>query len=156
MNPSPYFSPQVSFKNDMPRPLHIALSRKDQRQPKTVVPVDSEVCVPFPLLRDEALRFWRSPRTLVGGDALTRALEEESKRNSARRRLGLGQTVAGGGRDDEEEGEKDAGEEVSVDITPKMFDRNKKVVQRHSARYRLPSGGLIHSVFGLCPLLSYP
>lgn len=135
VHPSPYLSLQVTLKNDMPRPLHVALSRKDQRQPKTVLPVDSEVCVPFPLLRDEALRFWRSPRALVGGDALKRALEEESKRNSG---LGwLDQTSTGGRRGDEEEEEKDAGEEVSVDITPKMFDRTKKVVERHSTRYRL-------------------
>ena len=132
---SPYLSPQVTLKNDMPRPLHVALSRKIQRQPKTVLPVDSEVCVPFPLLRDEALRFWRSPRALVGGDALKRALEEESKRNSGRG--WLDRTLAGGRRGDKGEEEKDAGEEVSVDITPKMFDRTKKVVERHSKRYRL-------------------
>ena len=104
-------------------------------RPKTVLPVDSEVCVPFPLLRDESLRFWKSPRALVGGDALKRALEEEIKRNSARG--WLGQTLAGSRRGDEEEEETDAGEEVSVDITPKMFDRTKKVVERHSKRYCL-------------------
>lgn len=126
---------QVTLKNDMPRPLRIALSRENQRQPRTVLPVDSEVCIPFPVLRDEALRLWRSPRTLVGGDALRRALDKDSKRG--RTSGWIEQTSAGDRRGQGQEEETDEGEEVSVNITPSMFDRTRKVVERHSKRHGL-------------------
>lgn len=127
----------------MPRPLRVALGRRDH-EPQTMVPVDAEICLPFPLLHGGELRLWRSPRKLVGGEALKKVLEAE--KDAARRRSGLrggngGVGGGGGGGAGTGEGEwegavetVDIGEEVTVPISPTTFDRRAKVVDRHSHR----------------------
>lgn len=107
---SSYVMPQVYLRNDLPRPLRVALSRKFTRERNTMVPVDAEVCLPLPVLDSRELYLWRSPRTLVGGRALRKALE------------------------DEEEAFSDIGDRVLVPITPTTFDRKKRVAERHSSR----------------------
>lgn len=41
---------QVSLRNDLPRPLRVSLSYRNDEEPNTVVPVNAEVCLPFPVL----------------------------------------------------------------------------------------------------------
>lgn len=95
----------------------------------------------------QVLRFWKSPRTLVGGEALKKALKAEAEKE-ARAKRGLsggsrGTSVRGasrfgsGGWDGaaaEAAEAVDIGEEVSVDIPSTTFDRNKRVVERHSQK----------------------
>lgn len=41
---------QVTLRNDLPRPLRVSLSYKNDKEPNTVVPVNAEICLPFPVL----------------------------------------------------------------------------------------------------------
>lgn len=97
-----------------------------------MVPVDEEVCLPFPLLHEKVLRLWQSPHELVGGETLKRALESEIEASMVTRRSqsfhGDGEVLAG------RTSAVDAGKEVSVPIPPATFDRKAKVVERHSKR----------------------
>lgn len=100
---------------------------------------------------------WKSPRTLVGGEALKKALkaqaakEARAKRGSASGgegggagvlgasgrgsdRIGSGALRLGSGALEEAAEEEDVGDEVSVDIPYATFDRNKRVVERHSEK----------------------
>lgn len=88
----------------------MALGSESSREPKTVVPMDAEVCLPLPVLDSGKLYLWRSPKTLVGGRGLRKALE------------------------DEEEAFSDIGDRVLVNISPTTFDRKKRVAERHSPR----------------------
>lgn len=113
----------------MPRPLRVALSRKRADEPNTMIPVDAEVCVPFPILHGRELRLWRSPRALMGGEALKRALEaaEEQVNRSER-----DPNASSRAEQRSSEDEVDEADEVLVPITPTTFDRKAKVVERHS------------------------
>lgn len=46
--------PQVFLHNDLPRPLRVDLGPKKRDEPKTIVPVNAEVCLPFPVLHSKA------------------------------------------------------------------------------------------------------
>lgn len=125
------------LKNDTPRPLRVALGL--ERCNEAMIPVDAEVCVPFPVLHERKLRLWRSPRAMVGGEALKAALEADA--DSARAKVGPGGAAEGGwwpgfgGGQEGEDRAEDVGEEVSVPLTPTTFDRKAKVVERHSHRF---------------------
>lgn len=77
------------------------------------MPMDGEVCLPLPVLQSESLRLWRSPRSLVGGEALRLALKKSTKEGDA---------------------EVDIGEEVSIPLSPTTFDKKAKVVERNVER----------------------
>lgn len=119
----------------MPRPLRVALS-PSMDEPHTLMPIDAEACLPLPLLESGLLRLWRSPRELVGGEALKTALEAASPRkktvDDAAEDVEIGGAEGAQGR---EEWDDDLGEEVCVTLTPTTFDRKAKVVERHSHRY---------------------
>lgn len=83
-----------------------------------MIPVDGEVSVPLPVLQSMSLRLWRSPRTLVGGEALKSALEAFDQRAKNRR---------GSVYED-----ADIGEEVVVTLPSRAFDKKAKVVERNS------------------------
>lgn len=93
---------------------------------------------------------WKSPRTLVGGEALKKVLKAEADREARAKRGSAGGGEGGGaavlgmsGRGSGRLGsgaveeaasaeEEDIGDKVEVDIPFSTFDRNKRVVERHS------------------------
>lgn len=96
---------------------------------------------------------WKSPRTLVGGEALKKALKAEALKEARAKRGSAGGGEGGGagllgvsGRGSgrrrsgaiEEaraaEEEEDIGDKVDVDIPYSTFDRNRRVVERHSQK----------------------
>lgn len=63
------------------------------------------------------LRLWRSPGSLVGGEALKSTLQAYAKRAKDRKKRDIG---------------IDVGEYVPVVLPPTAFDKRAKVVERHS------------------------
>lgn len=93
----------------------------------------------------QVLRFWKSPRTLVGGESLKKALKAEEEREARAKRGSrgaLGVSVRGASRFGSggleaaagAEEEADVGDELSVAISATTFDRTKRVVERHSQK----------------------
>lgn len=97
----------------------------------------------------QVLRLWKSPRTLVGGEALKKVLQAEAEKGKTKRGSrgggGVGSRGASmrgadrfgsGPLEGAAEGAwlADIGDEVSVGISSTTFDRNKKVVERHSQK----------------------
>lgn len=116
-------------------------SKRNEHDPYT--PTLATIYIPtYP--SHQVLRLWKSPRTLVGGEALKRALQADAdrqaggKRGSAAVALGSSSRSAdrygSGGWDGAaaEAAAVDVGDEVSVEISSNTFDRNKRVVERHS------------------------
>lgn len=99
----------------------------------------------------QVLRIWKSPRALVGGEALKKVLQVEAEKGGAKRGSHGGGGGGGGRRGTPMRGADrfgsgplegaaegawlaDIGDEVPVAISSTTFDRNKKVVERHSQK----------------------